>query len=308
MLESLETGVGLDLVLAVQSDRSGLLDVLAGVLHAMGGEIFFLTILLFIYWSFNRHLGIRLIVALVIAGVLNSLLKDAFQRPRPFTVSDLVVPLHTEDSYGIPSAHVMVGLVVWGYGALYAGKRWLYGMMALFVVIMAWSRLYVGVHFPQDVAAGALFGLIALLLYARAVEPAAARWQRLNPYLRVGLLVLAGAVTVIAAGHDRNALALAGILMGIGPALELEQRFANFSNAGPPAQRMLRYLIGIVLTLALLLGLRVLFGPLASEGTPPGDALRVLRYAITAAFAAFLWPWLALRIGLARRAEKKNID
>lgn len=304
MLESLETGAGLDLVLAVQSVRTGLFDLLADALHAMGGEMFFLVVLLLIYWSINRHLGIRLIVALILAGTLNSVLKDVFQRPRPFMVSDLVVPLQQEVNYGIPSAHVMVGLVVWGYAALFIKRRWLYWTVALFVIVMAWSRMYVGVHFPQDVIAAALFGFVLLLLYARAVEPVATRWQHLNPYLRIGLLALVGVITVIIAGRDRNALALAGILIGAGPALELELRYANFSNAGPPTQRMLRYAIGIALTLALFLGLRVLFGALAEEGTPLGIGLRLLRYAVTTLFAFFIWPWLALRCGLAQWAKK----
>jgi hypothetical protein len=214
------------------------------------------------------------------------------------------VPLQAEDNYGIPSAHVMVGLVVWGYAALFAKRRWMYWAVLLFTLIMAWSRLYIGVHYPQDVIAGVLFGLIVLLLYARAVEPVAAYWQHLNPYLRIGLLVLAGVITVIAAGHDRNALALAGILIGVGPAMELELRYANFSNAGTPRQRILRYAIGILLTLALFLGLRVLFGALAEEGTPLGIALRLLRYSLVTLFAFFLWPWLALRFGLAQWAEK----
>jgi membrane-associated phospholipid phosphatase len=306
LLENLETGAGLDLVLAVQSVRNGLFDAMAEVLHAMGGEIFFLVVLLLIYWSINRHLGIRLIVALILAGVLNSVLKDVFQRPRPFMVSDLVVPLQSEVSYGIPSAHVMVGLVVWGYAAIFMKQRRLYWAVALFVIVMAWSRMYVGVHFPQDVVVGALFGLIVLLIYARVLEPVGARWQHLNPYLRIGLFVLAAVITVIAAGHDRNALALAGILLGVGPAMELELRYANFSNVGTPQQRMLRYLIGIALTLALFLGLRVLFGTIAEEGTSLGIALRLLRYAVVTLFAFFVWPWLALRFGLAQWAERKT--
>lgn len=306
MLENLETGAGLDLVLAVQSMRNGLFDGLADVLHAMGGEIFFLIVMLLIYWSINRHLGIRLIVALIVAGVLNSVLKDVFQRPRPFMVSDLVIPLQEEVNYGIPSAHVMVGLVVWGYAALFVKRRWLYWAVALFVIVMAWSRMYIGVHFPQDVIGGALFGLIVLLLYARTVEPVAARWQHLSPYLRIGVLVLAGVITVIVATQDRNALALAGILIGVGPAMELELRYANFSNAGTPSQRILRYIIGILLTLALFLSLRMLFGTLAEEGTPLGIALRILRYALVTVFAFYGWPWLALRTGLAQWAERKE--
>ncbi|MBZ0301131.1 MAG: hypothetical protein K8J31_15395, partial [Anaerolineae bacterium] len=113
MFEALETGFGLDVVLALQASRSGLLDGLALILNSMGGPLFYLIVLLLVYWSLNRRIGVRLTAALIVGGVANGLLKAFFHRPRPNLVSDLVMPLVHEPGYGIPSGHVMISLVVW---------------------------------------------------------------------------------------------------------------------------------------------------------------------------------------------------
>ena len=83
MFETLETGAGLDIVLALQSMRSGLLDALAILLDAMGSPVFFLLILLLVYWSVDRKLGTRLIFALLVVGIANTAMKDLLARPRP---------------------------------------------------------------------------------------------------------------------------------------------------------------------------------------------------------------------------------
>ena len=66
-------------------------------------------------------------------------------------------------------------------------------------------------------------------------------------------------------------------------------------------QRILRYAVGIVLTLALFYGLAALFaGPGAQE------LLRLARYAIVTFFATAIWPWLSVGLGLTTVAVESN--
>jgi membrane-associated phospholipid phosphatase len=306
LFELLETGLGLDIVLALQSTRSGFLDTLTILLHGMGGESFYLIIVSMVYWSLNRHLGARLIFMVLAAGILNTLLKECFHRPRPDMVSTLVVPVVNQEGYGFPSAHVMVSLAVWGYAAVYLQRRWLYMAVGLYTIVMAWSRMYAGVHYPHDVMAGALFGLLTLGLYMRLAEPVVKRWGTLKPAMRAGTMTALGLAAAFVLSHDPIGLALAGILIGLGPAIELENRLVRFAAQDTPAHQVLRYGIGFVLTLALFFGLRMLFGAQAAEGTVPWVGLRLLRFAAITLFACFLWPWLALRLGIARRSESKE--
>ena len=92
------------------------------------------------------------------SAVLNWLLKGLFQRPRPHFEHPLLV----ESSYSFPSGHAMESFVAYGmlaYFAVLALRSWesrvgvVFGA-ALLVVLIGFSRMYLGVHYFSDVIAG----------------------------------------------------------------------------------------------------------------------------------------------------------
>src|SRR5215210_6843893 len=98
--------------------------------------------------------------------VLNHLLKGLFARPRPFFEHPLLI----ETSYSFPSGHAMESLVVYGmlaYFAVLALRAWrartavVFGA-ALLVLLIGFSRMYLGVHYFSDVVAGYAAGGIWL--------------------------------------------------------------------------------------------------------------------------------------------------
>lgn len=91
-------------------------------------------------------------------AVLNRLLKGLFSRPRPVFEH----PLLLETSYSFPSGHAMEALIAYGflaYLAVLALGNWqarvgvVFGA-ALLVVLIGFSRMYLGVHYFSDVVAG----------------------------------------------------------------------------------------------------------------------------------------------------------
>src|SRR5690606_14174202 len=188
MLTSLETGLGLDVVLWLQAGGSRLLDLLAMALNAAGSEYVFMVVLSVIYWGVNRYLGLRVLFALLLAVTLNIALKLLFQAPRPFEVSDAVRVVAEAGSYGLPSNHVMSAVAIWGYLALYLRRRWVTVAVVVYVLLMAWSRMYAGVHYPQDVVAGALLGLLSLWLSRWLERHFPPFWLRLSLSAQVALV------------------------------------------------------------------------------------------------------------------------
>lgn len=297
MFTQLETGAGLDVILAFQAGRTPFLDALAALLNVLGSPLFYIVVLLLLFWSLNRPLGLRLLFALIVAGLLTVILKDVLHRPRPYQVSSLVVPLFTEAGFGIPSGHVLFSTVMWGLLATEVKRRWVYGVTGIYVLVMAWGRMYSGVHYPQDVAVGLVAGLLALAFLVRYHLGLVRLWQRLNTPARVAVPMLVGLAVALVYSGDSYAITLAGVLIGSGPALELQARYADFQVGGTAMQRVLRYLIGMALVVVVLYGLRALFGMVAGGET---DALRVIRYASVPLVAILVWPWLMLRAGLAQ--------
>ncbi len=306
MLVELETGIGLDVVLSLQANGNDLLDILASLLNAMGGDIFFLIVLSLVYWSLNRQLGVRLLFALAVVGIVNTVLKETFQRPRPFQVSDAVIPLFESGGFGIPSGHVMVALVVWGYGAWYLKNRLTALGVGIFVVMMMWSRMYAGVHFPQDVIAGVLFGLITLVIYIPLAERFAERWSQVARAIRMGSILVLSAGATLLLSTNNDGLAVIGILVGTIIGLELAAPPLQFDTSGPPGKRIVRYLVGLIFIIVVFFGLRVLFAAIATEGTALSVILRVLRYGLVATTAIYLYPLAAIQLGLMTSPEESD--
>ena len=118
------------------------------------------------------------ITAVAGSAALNHLLKGLFARPRPFFEHPLLV----ETSYSFPSGHAMESFVAYGMLAYLAVLLWLRSWetrvavicgAALVVVLIGFSRMYLGVHYFSDVIAGYAAGgvwLSALITGAEAMR------------------------------------------------------------------------------------------------------------------------------------------
>lgn len=108
----------------------------------------------------GRLAAILLIPTIVFSDQLNSsLLKFIIERPRPCgTLTDVHLLVSCGSGYSFPSSHAVNNFA----GALllsYFLPRWTWAFF-LFASTVAFSRMYVGVHYPADVVAGAVIGLL----------------------------------------------------------------------------------------------------------------------------------------------------
>ncbi len=119
----------------------------------------------------TRRMGLTMLLALFVTHLLGSvLLKNLIGRPRPFfdfpEVSLLIPP---PSAFSFPSGHSSSSFAAAGVLLFAAGKR--VGIPALIVAaLVAFSRVYLFVHYPTDVLAGALLGLLVGWTAVRVME------------------------------------------------------------------------------------------------------------------------------------------
>ncbi len=299
----------------------------------LGDEQFSLILVPLVFWCLNKSLGADLAVLLVASGFVNGVLKAVAKYPRPFW-SDAKLALGDATGFSLPSGHAQNATTLGGYlaGWIAAGDprvgqarpsaaAWrTAAVVALVVLILlvALSRVYLGVHFPGDVIWGGAIGLALVTLYGQA-RPAAVRWLKsrsLSTHILLavtaGLLPLAlnviGLALPIGNGLSfgqiffdareqtlAEAANLSGMALGLWLGLCGEARAVRFVVAGPAWQRILRYVLGVAGLFVVWLGLRLVF---PQEPLALGLALRIVRYALTMLWAVLAWPWLFVRLGL----------
>ena len=155
--------------------RVGLLDPLVVFYTHLGdaGTLWILCSVLLLCFRPTRRAGLLALLAMLLGLLCNNvLLKQLVQRPRPYlTVEGLLPLIAPPDPNSFPSGHACASFaaaVSWLL-SLPRKRRWIGGAGMALAVLMALSRLYVGVHFPTDVLTGALVGsLCALAVYALA--------------------------------------------------------------------------------------------------------------------------------------------
>lgn len=161
------------------------LDALMPALSVAGNFGVVWLVLLGTIAAFGKKAGRRIalagLIALAVGFVSSEVIKEITARPRPFAaLPDVRLLVGAPHSYAFPSGHATRAFAAAGGVALAArrllGKvpAWGWGTLAL-AAAMAYSRLYVGVHWPTDVAAGVVFGLASGWAGARL---ALRRWRR----------------------------------------------------------------------------------------------------------------------------------
>ena len=260
----------IDILLILQRFRNGAGGVFASFFSKMtylGETPAVILIMAVIYWSLDRRTGTYLMLGWSMNRLLNGLLKVTVCAYRPWIRDARIIPygdsVTTATGYSFPSGHSANAASVYG-GMLIRkdlSKALRYAMGAL-VLLVPFSRIYLGVHTPQDAAAGTAAGLmtmifslwvmkrteadpakertavITVLIMATAVSAYAALKSYPEDYVD-GKLIVDG--TKMARDTFKGAGGCCGFLAG----WMLQRRFAGFSTDVPMGVRVSRSAAGI---------------------------------------------------------------
>ncbi|GLU51312.1 phosphatase PAP2 family protein [Dyadobacter frigoris] len=92
-------------------------------------------------------------------AILNHTLKKIFKRPRPFILHISLTPVYKPGEYSLPSGHTSTSFSTATALSMAYPKWYVIAPSMLWAGTVGYSRMYLGVHNPSDVAAGAGLGL-----------------------------------------------------------------------------------------------------------------------------------------------------
>lgn len=266
----------IDYLLWLQSIRQALgtyADLFFNIISFLG--IAAVGVIAYIYWCRDKQKGKYLLASFMIGDSLNSTLKDTICAYRPWKRDARIVPssmaLSTAGGYSCPSGHTLTATTVFG-GIAWKdrGRRKLKWAMILLVVLIGFSRNYLGVHTPQDVLLALGEGLLVLFLVQKLFDWYPKKQRNDTAILIIGLLIIAGlivytlcksypmtydasgALVVDPAAMQADAMKSYGMFSGALLGWYFEKKYVNFSTENMTAKKqLLRCVIGLLITGAL---------------------------------------------------------
>lgn len=131
---------------------------LTALLEGPDALLFGLAFVLVLAFLDRRDLALCVLIAVVIEAAFVFAAKEAVALPRPFDALAGINFAYTPSGYSFPSNHAAGAFAV--FSAWCFRERRHYIVLLGFAAIIGVSRVYIGVHYPLDVVAGAMIGLI----------------------------------------------------------------------------------------------------------------------------------------------------
>jgi len=277
----------------------GLNEILLAI-TTLGEETAFLVIGLFVFWCVNKRWGYYVMSVGFLGNILSQFMKILCRIPRPWVLDPKFTILEqareAASGYSFPSGHTQSAVGTLGAIAKCTGTRWLRVICITLAALVGFSRMYLGVHTPADVLVGAAMSIVFIF----ALYPLMFGKADRTLWVLAGISLLSIAYLVFMHTYPcpadidihnyesamKNSYTLLGATIGLTVVYPLEKRFVNFQEKAPWTAQVLKFLLGLVVVLAVKEGMR---GPL--DALFAGHlAARSVRYFMIVLVAGLIWP------------------
>lgn len=274
----------LNIIRAIQSIANPFLDGLFQFITMFGEEAILIPLIAVIYWSFNKKMAEYIAYASLTSVLVNGAIKDIFKAKRPIGEPGIrSLRVETATGYSFPSGHTQGTASFWSAIAIYLKNNYMYGISGLIIVLVAISRLYLGVHYPKDVLFGAIFGILTSFITYKL-------FNKVNNKIALYFITFIIFIPALLYAHSADFIKGMGTFLGFALGIYVEKKYVNFSVEGKSINKILRVVIGLAILILLKVGLKAVF--------PNKLVFHFLRYFIIVFFGIGLYPAIFKKLKL----------
>lgn len=262
-----------------------------------GEELPLILIVGFLYWSYDKHLGRTVGLSAIMGLTWNTMIKNIVVRRRPYFDHENIDILRVVEpeadiydisaqGYSFPSGHSTNAVTVFGSLAACLRKRWFTVIAIVIPLLTGFSRIVVGAHYPTDVLAGWLLGLVSVTVVFSLQK-------RVKNTLALYGILLATTVPGFFYCTSADYFTAMGLLIGFMGATLLDDHCVHFEPTRKPVWMAARLIGGLMVYLAVNTALKLPFSQeFLSDGSTAALLVRCGRYLIVSFVCFGVYPML----------------
>jgi len=254
--------------------RSPFLDTVIGLVTRLGEETVGIVLLCAIFWCISKRVAYGIGIAYFLSGLTVQGMKICFRIDRPWVIDPTLRPVPSAiehaTGYSFPSGHTQSATALFGSLGVQIKKKAFKAVFFLLVLLVAFSRMYLGVHTLLDVGISLLISFVLIFLTAKIFSGGAVSKKRdlaisLFMVLYAVIVIITAAVLfsqgVIDEGYVSDCLKAAGAGIGFAVGMYIERVYINFSEkAKSLLWQIIKYVIGFAGVFAIKEGLKLIIG------------------------------------------------
>ncbi len=285
------------------------------IVTQLGEETAFLALALIFFWCVDKKRGYYLMAVGFIGTMANQFVKLWCRVLRPWDLDKTFTVVEEAKAaaggYSFPSGHTQTALGTFGAIASTTKRSWLKGVCVAVMLLVPFSRMYLGVHTPSDVLVGAGMALFLVWLLKKPVLEGSPRTMKflIGIMIAMALALLAYAeffpFPADTQEHNRlaclkNACTMLGCLVGVAVVYWADQKL-DFPVEARWWAQIVKAVLGLGLILAVKSGLKA---PL--QALMPEYPARAVRYFLVVIVAGIVWPLTFRWFGTLGKKEEET--
>ncbi len=273
------------------------LDTFMATVTKLGSQMFYVIILPIAYWTGDKKTTLKIGAVFLISAVFNDFFKELYNNPRPDPaglldgIKELNRTYIPRNSPGFPSGHTQGAVTFWGSAFAYIKWKPLRVLAVLLILLIPYSRMYLGVHYLGDVIGGFLIGGILLALLIPLNGLAERRWQDIPGMIIIFTMTVLPLLLLFILPGKTLSQPLAVLSSMVCGAYIAHDRIV-FSPKSGPAAAAVKVILGLAVIMVLKAGLK----PLLPANTVGG----YFRYWLIGFWVTFGAPLLFSRFAFLR--------